>query len=197
VTGTGLTVTGVTPDKASPQVAGNPITFTATTTGGVAPLQYKWYVYNAKTWSIGQVWSTNNTFAWTPSTPGSYQLQVWARNSGTTTDTAEAHKTLAYTVTPPPPLSVTSLTANQASPQPIGTPITFTTTATGGVAPYQYKWYVYNGKTWSIGQVWGTGNTFTWTPTAPGPTPSRSGPGTAGPRPTRRRRTGRSRLPTP
>jgi len=36
------------------------------------------------------------------------------------------------------------------------------------VAPYQYKWWIWNGSTWTVARNWGTGNTLTWTPWAPG-----------------------------
>jgi hypothetical protein len=163
-----LVAVSLSPGKPSPQVAGTPIIFTAAATGGVAPYQYKWWVLNGTTWIVGQNWSSNSTFTWTPTAPGSYTIQAWAQNSGTTTDTPEAYQQVACTVTVPPPLSVTGLTPDKASPQAAGTPITFTATASGGAAPHQYKWWVFNGSAWSVGQPWGTSNTFTWMPTTPG-----------------------------
>jgi hypothetical protein len=165
VTGTALTVTNVTPNRPSPQVAGTPITLTATATGGVAPYQYKWWIFNGTTWNVGQTWSASNTFAWTPTAAGNYTLQVWARNSGTTTDTPEAYGQVVHTVTV---LTVTSLTPDKQSPQPPGTSITFTASATGGLEPYQYKWWVFNGVSWTVARDWATGNTYTWTPTVGG-----------------------------
>jgi hypothetical protein len=94
-------VTSLTADKASPQLLGTPITFTATATGGVAPYQYKWWVYNGSTWTIGQGWGASNSFTWTPTAPANYRIQVWTRNSGTTSDTAEAYQSLVYTATVP------------------------------------------------------------------------------------------------
>ncbi len=46
----------------------------------------------------------------------------------------------------PGPPTILTLTANLASPQVVDTPITFTATAAGGAAPYQYKWWVHNGE---------------------------------------------------
>ena len=163
-----LTVTSLTADQASPRPAGTLITFTATASNGVAPYQYQWWVYNGTTWSVGQAWSPSNTFAWTPTAPGSYILQAWVRSNGSTADAPEAYRQATYTITAPPPLAVTNLAPDKASPQALGTSITFTATATNGVAPYQYKWWLFNGTTWSIGQAWTTSNTFAWTPTAPG-----------------------------
>jgi hypothetical protein len=69
----------------------------------------------------------------------------------------------------PPPLTVTNLAANLPSPQPVGATITFTATATGGVAPYQYKWWIFDGTTSTVGKNWSTSNSFAWTPATPNP----------------------------
>src|SRR5206468_2030592 len=53
------------------------------------------------------------------------------------------------------PLTLTSLTADLSAPQSPGTAITFTATATGGTAPYEYKWWVNHGAA-SVGQDWST-----------------------------------------
>jgi hypothetical protein len=45
-----------------------------------------------------QDWTTSNTYTWTPTTAGSYQLGVWVRNSGSTADTWEVYGTLPFTV---------------------------------------------------------------------------------------------------
>ncbi len=48
----------------------------------------------------------------------------------------------------------------------MGTPITFTATAVGGTAPYQFRFWLWNGTSWTMVRDWGA-NTFTWTPTQP------------------------------
>ena len=69
---------------------------------------------------------------------------MWARSAGVTTDAAQAAAQMAYVINTPPPAPVTSatLTSNVASPQNTGTTITLTATAQGGVAPYQFKYYL-------------------------------------------------------
>lgn len=66
------------------------------------------------------------------------------------------------------PLMITSLTSNLASPQAAGTSITFTVTASGGRAPYQFKFLVLDGTTWTVMRNWSSSNTYTWRPTAAG-----------------------------
>ncbi len=69
---------------------------------------------------------------------------------------------------PNAPLTVTGLTSNKLSPQPVGSSIVFSAIASGGVKPYQFKWWIGNGTTSIVGQQWSTSSTFTWTPTSPG-----------------------------
>jgi hypothetical protein len=115
-----------------------------------------------------QNWSTSNTYSWTPTAPGNFKIVAWARSSGNTVEGPEnnAYGVVDFSVTP---LSVTSLTADKASPQPGGTTILFTATAAGGVGPIQFKWWILppNGN-WFAVQNWSTSNTYSWTPTAPG-----------------------------
>src|SRR2546430_15533419 len=56
-----------------------------------------------------------------------------------------------------PNLTLSSLTPDKAAPQPPGTTVTFTATATGGTAPYSYKWWVSDGTTWTVVQSWRSG----------------------------------------
>jgi hypothetical protein len=65
------------------------------------------------------------------------------------------------------PLTVTSLTPNVALPATLGTPITWTATATGGTQPLQYQfWRFIEGQGWSIAQPFSANNTYTWFPPA-------------------------------
>jgi cell wall-associated protease len=167
ITGTTVSSVALSADKSSPQAINTTITWTATPTGGVAPIQYKWFIYDGTNWTAGN-WTATNTFAWTPSTPGaSYQIFVWAKSNGNVNNTYEAYAmSAAYNITGTTVSSV-ALSANKSSPQPINTTITWTATPTGGVAPIQYKWFIYDGTNWTPGN-WTATNTFAWTPTTPG-----------------------------
>ena len=164
-----LTISSVTATQGSPLVAGTPLTLTATATGGTAPYQFKWWVWNGSTWTIARDWGTGNTLTGTTPPPGNYEVHAWVRNSGVTADTWQAWGRLAYTVTGSGlTMTLSRVTADQGSSLVAGTPLTLTATATGGTAPYQFKWWVWNGSAWTIARDWGTGNTLTWTPPAPG-----------------------------
>jgi hypothetical protein len=82
------TVTSLAAVPAPPQPFGVPIVWTASATGGIAPLQYRFWRYKYATgaWTMVQDYSTSNTFAWTPTAfdVGTYTLEVWVRNLGST-----------------------------------------------------------------------------------------------------------------
>ena len=67
-----------------------------------------------------------------------------------------------------PVATLTGLTAD-SGPQGPGATVTFTATAAGGTAPYQFKWWLWDGATWTVLEDWSTGNTFAWTPSTPNP----------------------------
>jgi hypothetical protein len=168
-----LSLTGLTANQTSPQMANTAITFTATATGGGAPYQYKWLVNDGTTTSVLRSWSTSNTVTWTPSTsnPG-YQITVWARSASSSTDAAEnanSARTMPFAISSSP-LALTGITANLPEPQPVGTPITFTATVSGGAGPHQFKWWILQGNSWTLARDWSTSNTWTWTPTTGGNT---------------------------
>jgi len=66
------------------------------------------------------------------------------------------------------PLTITGLTSNLASPQSAGTSVTFFTAATGGRGPYQFKWFIFDGVSWTVARDWSSATTFEWRPTTRG-----------------------------
>ena len=168
-------------NRPAPQILGTTITWSATPTGGVAPYQYKWLVYENARWTASGTWTTANTFAWTPAIADpNYRVGVWVRSAGNTVDAEEATASLLFAIestasAPPPPPTTTArasavtLSANRAAPQTPGTTITWSATPTGGVAPHQYKWLVYENARWVGYGAWTTSNTFAWTPAVADP----------------------------
>jgi hypothetical protein len=67
-----------------------------------------------------------------------------------------------------PVSTITGLTAD-LGPQLSGTLVTVTASAAGGTAPYQFKWWLWNGAAWTMQVDWSTGNTFAWIPSTPNP----------------------------
>jgi hypothetical protein len=86
-----LTMTVLSTNRMSPQPVGTSIGFTATASGGTAPYEFKWWIDNAGTSTVGAQWSTSNMFTWTPASPSStYVIRVWARNAGSTADAPDS-----------------------------------------------------------------------------------------------------------
>jgi len=73
-------------NKPSPQIAGNSVTFTAGGVGGSGNYEYKFWIKAAGIWTAVQGYSTTTTFTWdtTGLPPGTYRVQVYVRNVGST-----------------------------------------------------------------------------------------------------------------
>lgn len=159
-------------NKTSPQVAGTPITWTVTTTGGTAPIYYEWWVSpnNGGSWTLLRELGTSNQVVWSPQdTSTQYKISVnaWSYDADFENEGPQATATSAsYTITPR--VSGLTLTASKRSPQPVGTAITWTATATSGTPPLSYRWKQSSdgGATWTLLQDWSATATRSWTPTA-------------------------------
>ena len=69
-----------------------------------------------------------------------------------------------WTPPPPPvPTRITSVTANTEYPLLTGSTTTWTATAESG-SPLEYQFWFYRRTGWTLGQPYGSSNTFTWTP---------------------------------
>ena len=152
-------------DKSSPQLQGAIITFTAAATGLSGTYEYIFWLRNPNgQWTAPQGYSGTPIWQWntTGENPGTYSLQVWARNIGSTA-AYEAWKGIAYTINAPPVGSV-SLTTDKSSPQVQGAVITFTAAASGGSGTYEYIFWLWNPNTgqWSLGQAYSSNPSWTW-----------------------------------
>jgi hypothetical protein len=76
-----LLLTGLNVDLVSPRFVGTPITFTAAASGGVAPLQFKWWMFDGAVWRVAMDWESSGSFIFNPATHGVYVIAVWARSS--------------------------------------------------------------------------------------------------------------------
>ena len=159
-----LVLTELSPSMPAPQSVGTNITFTAATAGSVVP-QFKWLIFDGAAWRTYQDWSASSNFTWTPTAANAnYRVGVWARSASSTADAPDPAASGYVSFPVVAPLELTNLSANVQPPQTAGTNVIFTASATGGIAPYQYKWLISDGKTWSVAQAWSANHTFTWTP---------------------------------
>jgi hypothetical protein len=158
-------VTGVTlsASPGSPQGAGTSVTFAATASGGTAPLQYRFRIRNGSGTVIAtQAYGASATYAWstTALSAATYTAEVSAKSSGSPLDN-EAVGTTNYTLFVP--VSSVSLAGSPASPQNRGTTVTFTGTASGGTAPYQYQFIVKNSGGVTVAtRAYGASNSYSW-----------------------------------
>ncbi len=160
-----LTVSALTPDVPLPSPAGMPITWAASASGGAAPYSYKFWVSDGTTTWMARDWDTSSSWTWDP-LPGSYTIQVWVRNTGSPR-ASDASLSARASITMPAELTVARVTPS-ASAITVGAPLTWAATALGGANPISYRFFVFDGSTWELGQEWSTANTWTWTPTAGG-----------------------------
>jgi hypothetical protein len=126
---------------------------------------YKWWLWDGLQWTALSAWGDRASLTWFPDVPNpNYRIGAAVRRLTDASPGAEGPTVwVNYPIVPP--IVVNPITANRPSPQPVGQTIVFTASASGGVAPYRYTWWVWNGSS-SI-RVAGpsTTNTLTWRPT--------------------------------
>jgi hypothetical protein len=106
---------------------------------------------------------------WTPTIPNpNYRIIVWARSAGSTVTSGQVFGVRPFPINPLPPTLI-SLTANKVAPQVVNTSVILTANLSGGVAPYQTKWWLHDGTSMTLLRDWATGVALTWTPTIPNP----------------------------
>jgi hypothetical protein len=149
----------LTPDKASPQMAGTNVTFTATSTGCPTP-QYRYYLQ-----APGGVWTVVRDYgvaSWTWNTSGlasgSYLVDVWVRDSASGAD-YQAYQLMQFTIGAG--CGGLVLTSDRASPQQVDYGVTFTATSSGCGNP-EYLFYARTpAGAWTLMRGWG-GATWAW-----------------------------------
>ena len=169
--GTAMTYASLSANATGPTPSGTPVTFTADGTGGLAPYAFKWWVQkDGGIWTMLQDWSTSATWTWTPTQSGTYVIGVWGRSADTTIDRPQAIATASTTITATttsvsPSVLRATITSSVASPRLTGTTVAFSTSVTGGTAPYSFKYWIQrNGGVWTLARDWSTDATWNWTP---------------------------------
>jgi len=127
--------------------AGQPVTFTASVSGGTTPYTYSWSFGDSGTGS-----GASPTHSYQATGPYDVILTV-ADANGNTARTSRTIKVTGQQQTQPP-LTVT-FTFSPSSPEE-GQPVTFTASGSGGTAPYTFNWIFGDGHS-------GTGNPSTHT----------------------------------
>ena len=171
------TVSGLTPSKSSPQVLGTTITWTASATDPEGdPILFRfWLQVGSGPWVVTQDWSSSNIWGWTPSTAGTYNVGVWIRDGKHASSSGFDDRKIVngYGVASPPsngPPTVSSLTPDKASPQVVGTTVTWRSSASDPEGdPILYRFWLQAGSApWVVTQDWSSVSTWAWTPTMAG-----------------------------
>jgi hypothetical protein len=150
-----------------------PVVFTAAATGGSGSYEYRFALYNAgtATWTTLQNYSTLASVTWTPSAAGTYWVQAWVRNVGSTASWEDWRNSAAVTVTSGSvsPAALASFTTSQTSATP-STTVVFTASGTGGTGSYEYRFALYDAGTgtWTTLRNYSTTTNVTWAPVAAG-----------------------------
>ena len=158
-------VTDLASDLASPQVAGATVTFTASASDPENdPLQYMFLLDGQPKTS----WTDNPSWAWTTAATdiGSHSIEVRAKDNKHNPD-GDSSKAIDFVISAPPnnPPAVTDLASDLASPQILGTTVTWTAAASDPESdPISYRFLVNN----TPNSDWQSQNQFAWMATVPG-----------------------------
>lgn len=165
------TAATVTPDKASPQQSGTIITFTAAATGCLAPEFLYYFQAAGGPWILGRGYGSSK-FVWNTAGNGatSYTVDVWAREKGSSAS-QQAFKVITYLLSSPAACTITGFSASPSSPQPVGTMVTFTASASGCSQPTYLFWVkAASGGSWILARGYTTNSTYAWRNTGDGKT---------------------------
>ena len=133
--------------------AGQIITFSANATGGVSPYSYIWNFGDGST-GIDQF--TSHSY----SSQGNYTVAVTVSDSESPAQTVTSTRSVVVSA---PPLLRISFSYSPSKPV-AGSPVTFTSSETGGVPPYSLSWNFGDGTTGvsgSAGHTYTTPGTYT------------------------------------
>ena len=176
-------ITGLSADKESPQLLGTTVDWTAESSDPESdPISYRFLVNDTP----ASEWQSQNQFAWTGAVPGTSLVTVQVRDDQHDGPQGEnGNMSAEFTISAPEVVpvqpeivpavvepaklnespSITDLAADQASPQLLGTTVTWTAEANDPESdPVAYRFLV-NDKPAS---EWQSQNQFAWTAAVPG-----------------------------
>jgi hypothetical protein len=152
----------ITPSLPGPQSPGTAVVFTAAGQGSIG-YQYRFWLYDGTSWTMKQDYGAGSSWTMTATTAaGSYTIAVDVRT--TTGVYRDAVGYLPYQLANSGPATGVIITPSLPSPQSPGTVVEFTAAGQGS-SGYQYRFWFYDGATWTMVQDYGIGSTWSM-PTA-------------------------------
>lgn len=153
----------LTSDVLFPLAPGTPVTFEVAVDDPFASLEYQFWLLTPSGWFLAQPYSPSATWSWLPFATGTYAVQVWARQPGSSAS-YEAWRGTEFLEISESAAKLHQLTSDMpASPQ-VGTTITWTALASGGASRLEYQFWRFDPSTgWTIAQPWSFANTYAWT----------------------------------
>jgi hypothetical protein len=157
------------PTLPSPQSPGVLVGLSGTASGCASPLYQFWVQPAGGAWAILKPYSPSSAAMWdtTGLVTGTYNFDIWVKQSGSTADW-EAHTSplLTYTLQPASPCSTSTWnTPSPAAPQAPGTLVTLSGVAGGCPNPQYQFWIQPPGGAWVILQPFGSSSTAVWNTT--------------------------------
>jgi len=144
---TTITTMDVTVSPAAPQLAGTPLTIAATNvSGGSGTYEYQfWLKDTSGTYTLSQAYSASNVRNLDTSgfIPGVYYMAVQVKSVGSISPNGYDLEKVVSFIIAPPPVTAMDIQTSAASPQPVGTPLTFTAiNVSGGSGTYEYQFWL-------------------------------------------------------
>jgi hypothetical protein len=161
---------GMTPNLSTPQTPGASVVFTATSNGCAGPQYEFWLLPPGGAWKATQPFGAQTTWTWNTAglAPGTYQVGVWAKHTGSAASYDAYFIGTFQLAVPSTSCTSAGLSASPASPQNAGVVIQLTATSTGCSSPRYEFWEQAPGGAWTIVQPYGAMTTFTWDSTTAG-----------------------------
>jgi hypothetical protein len=165
----------------SQSIYGTTISWTATASGGDSG-SYRYAIFRRRAGTSAWTpdvnspsWQTSRTFSWTPTSAdvGTWEIFIWVKDAYTPSNMNTYGHAAWYNagnveVVAPPPVDLTG--TGSPSTSPVGTTISWTATATGGI-PGTYQYALFRRKagtsSWTpdvSAPAWQSSRTMTWTP---------------------------------
>ncbi len=155
-----LSITSVKADKTSANV-GTAITWTTAAAGGSGAKTYLFKLYKDGVQLVSGNYGTANTYKYTPTAAGTYNVLGYVKDSTGTVSLKSANVIVKV------PLSITGINADKTSAA-TGTAITWTTTAAGGEGTKTYLFKLYKDGAQLVSGSYSTAKTFKYTLKAAG-----------------------------